>query len=85
MNDEPLIAYEPAPPVPARAVTAESERVIDLPTPDYQNGMPLMQALLRRASCRAFTSAELPMNTLGALLWAADGVNRPASGGRTAP
>ncbi len=85
MNDERLIAYEPARPAPVRAAAAEPERVIDLPTPDYQNGMPLMQALLRRASCREFKPAELPMATLGALLWAADGVNRPLTGGRTAP
>lgn len=85
MNDERLIAYEPAQPAPVRAVAAEPERVINLPAPDCQEGMPLMQALMRRASHREFTSVELPMNTLGALLWAADGVNRPLSGGRTAP
>jgi nitroreductase len=86
MNDEKLIGYEPAQPAPVRAVAAEPERIINLPAPDYQNGgMPLMQALMRRESRREFSSVELPMNTLGTLLWAADGVNRPSSGGRTAP
>ncbi|MGN6578583.1 MAG: SagB/ThcOx family dehydrogenase [Bordetella sp.] len=85
MNEERLIAYEQRRPAPVRAVAAEPERIINLPTPDYQNGMPLMQALTRRASCRDFKSAELPMTLLGSLLWAADGVNRPLSGGRTAP
>ena len=85
MNDERLIAYEPAQTVPVRAVAVGPEGIINLPAPDYQNGIPLMQALMRRASHREFAVTELPLATLGALLWAADGVNRPLTGGRTAP
>jgi nitroreductase len=51
--------------------------------------MPLMQALARRQTARAFADKPLPLRTLSNLLWAAFGVNRPRavkSGlGRTAP
>ena len=48
-------------------------------------GKPLMQALKERKSTRAFSSEKLPMQTLGNLLWAAFGINRPDTGQRTAP
>jgi SagB-type dehydrogenase family enzyme len=44
-----------------------------------------MQALAARASSREFSSQDLPLQVLGDLLWAADGINRPESGKRTAP
>jgi len=44
-----------------------------------------MQALTARHSTRAFSDKALPAQTLGDLLWAAAGVNRPDSGKRTAP
>ncbi|CAB3656549.1 hypothetical protein LMG22037_01260 [Paraburkholderia phenoliruptrix] len=44
-----------------------------------------MKALALRLRTREFSDAPLKAATLGALLWAADGVNRPATGGRTAP
>jgi nitroreductase len=51
--------------------------------------MPLMQALARRQTTRAFLDKPLPLQTLSNLLWAAFGVNRPremkAGMGRTAP
>ena len=47
--------------------------------------MPLMQALAARASSRDFSSADLPLQVLSDLLWAADGINRPESEKRTAP
>lgn len=56
-----------------------------LPPPQTQSGMPLMQALSRRQSSRAFDAAALPDQTLSDLLWAAAGINRPEHGGRTAP
>ena len=34
---------------------------------------------------RAFSTKELPLQVLSDLLWAASGINRPESGGRTAP
>ncbi len=48
-------------------------------------GRPLMRVLKDRVSSRSFPLESLPMQTLSNMLWAAFGVNRPASGGRTAP
>ena len=56
-----------------------------LPPPQTEGGMPLMRALKERHTVRAFDSRPLAMQSVSNLLWAAFGVNRPASGGRTAP
>jgi len=66
------------------AVRAAEPRIA-LPAPQLNTGMPLMQALSRRASNRDFARRPLSLQTLGGLLWAADGINRPDSGKRTAP
>ena len=62
---------------------------IQLPKPQMTGGMPLMQALAKRETTRAFADKPLPLQTLSNLLWAAFGVNRPrevkAGLGRTAP
>ena len=58
---------------------------VKLPAPQMQGGKPLMQALKERKTDRAFSSKELPQQTLSDMLWAADGINRPDSGRRTAP
>lgn len=58
---------------------------IRLPRPQRHGGMPLMAALAHRRSSREFAATPLPPQVLADLLWAADGVNRPATGGRTAP
>jgi nitroreductase len=57
---------------------------IALPAPDKAGGMPLLEAIARRHSARAFAARELPLPMLSGLLWAANGVNRN-DGGRTAP
>ncbi len=57
----------------------------DLPKPATSGGMPLMEALARRQSIRTYSEKELPPQVLSNLLWAAWGVNRPATGNRTAP
>jgi nitroreductase len=44
-----------------------------------------MQALKARQSSREFRPEPLPVQMLSNLLWAAFGINRPESGGRTAP
>jgi len=44
-----------------------------------------MDALALRSTSRSFASDALPIQTLSNLLWAADGINRPTSGLRTAP
>jgi nitroreductase len=68
----------------AHAAEAEMQ-LLQLPPPQLDGGMPLMQALKSRSSARAFSRKPLPPQVLSNLLWAAFGVNRPASGGRTAP
>ncbi len=57
---------------------------MELPAPNREGGMPLMQALAKRQSSRLFSPRELPTQILSDLLWAAFGVNRP-DGKRTAP
>ncbi|HEX7689860.1 MAG TPA: nitroreductase family protein [Burkholderiaceae bacterium] len=47
--------------------------------------LPLQQALQARRSTRDFLPFELTPGQLSSLLWAAAGVNRRASGGRTMP
>lgn len=63
----------------------EAADLLLLPPPLCSGGLPLMDALQRRASMRDFDPAPLPRQTLSNLLWAAAGVNRPDLGGRTAP
>lgn len=66
-----------------------AQEPIDLPKPEISGGMPLMQALAKRQTTRAFADRPLSTQTLSNLLWAAFGVNRPrevkAGLGRTAP
>jgi SagB-type dehydrogenase family enzyme len=66
-------------------VSAQGLKPIQLPKPPMDGGKPLMQALKERKSTRSFSTDKLPMQTLGSLLWAAFGINRPDSGHRTAP
>lgn len=66
----------PAEPVPAAA--------LELPPPRKSGGMPLMEALARRASSREYDAREVPLEHLSSLLWAGFGINRP-DGHRTAP
>jgi SagB-type dehydrogenase family enzyme len=68
-------------PAPSKGVGAPQ---LALPAPQKQGGMPLMEALSKRRSEREFATAELPLELLSNLLWAADGINR-TEGGRTAP
>lgn len=59
--------------------------LVTLPEPARTGGVPLMQALSERHSERDFAATELPVQVLSNLLWAAFGINRPETGGRTAP
>lgn len=58
---------------------------IKLSPPNTESGRPLMQCLRERKSSREFSTEKLSAEVLSNLLWAADGVNRPDSGKRTAP
>jgi hypothetical protein len=64
---------------------AQESRVIKLPQPQTTGVGELMQALKSRKSSRVFSARPLPQDLLSTLLWAAFGINRPATGGRTAP
>jgi nitroreductase len=61
-----------------------SAQDLNLPSPQKTGGMPLMDALAKRATARAFDSRDLSSQQLSDLLWAAWGINRP-DGRRTAP
>ena len=67
-----------------RPVRAQESRIIKLPQPQTDGG-DLLQALKARRSTREFSARPLPQELLSTLLWAACGINRPATGGRTAP
>jgi len=69
-------------PAPARG---GAPGAIALPPPAMAGGMPLMDALRQRRSERDFLPDALPDTELSNLLWAAYGINRPDSHGRTAP
>ncbi|MCA1741508.1 MAG: SagB/ThcOx family dehydrogenase [Bacteroidales bacterium] len=62
-----------------------SAQDITLPAPAKSGGKPLMDALNERLSARSFADADLSLQHLSDLLWAAWGINRPAEGKRTAP
>lgn len=66
------------------AATQGSDRIA-LPAAQTDGGKPLMQALKARRTSRDFSGEALPEQVLSNLLWAAFGVNRPQTGGRTAP
>ena len=55
-----------------------------LPEPKKSGGIPVMDALQKRHSSRAFLDRALSVETLSSLLWAANGVSRP-DGRLTAP
>jgi len=69
----------------ARTVGAQELKLPQLPPPQPEGGKPLMQALKERKSGREFSDRKLSPQVLANLLWAAAGVNRPATGGRTSP
>jgi len=64
---------------------AAESTIWTLPPPQTSGGKPLMQALSERETVREFRHDALPLQMLSNLLWAGFGINRPASGRRTAP
>lgn len=71
--------------ISAVSTPAQDLKPIQLPPPQTDIGKPLMQVLKMRQSARSFDAKPLPLQELSNLLWAADGINRPESGKRTAP
>ncbi|MFI4960976.1 MAG: SagB/ThcOx family dehydrogenase [Hyphomicrobiales bacterium] len=66
-------------------LAAQEAMTVELPPPRAEGGKPLMQALKLRRSIREYADRPLPLQVLSDLLWAAFGINRTASGDRTAP
>ena len=66
------------------ASVAQGAQITQLPAPDKEGGMPLMQALAERKSTKSFSDKAVSAQDLSNLLWAAWGVNRQ-DGRRTAP
>lgn len=64
---------------------APAAACLALPAPERVGGLPLLEALDERRSGRQFRPEPVPLSVLSNLLWAADGINRPETGGRTAP
>jgi SagB-type dehydrogenase family enzyme len=65
--------------------SSAARKEIMLAKPVMSGGITLMAALSKRQSSRSFSNKKLPDQVLSNLLWAADGINRPGSGKRTAP
>ena len=60
------------------------EEIVALPAPDRDGTMSVEATLAERRSRRTFSTAELPIDVVGQLLWAGQGVTAD-SGYRTAP
>lgn len=62
-----------------------ADKVVKLPKPNLNRAGAVMKALSERQSTREYASKALSLADLSDLLWAANGINRPESGKRTAP
>ena len=71
--------------VSSAAAYAQELKAIKLLPPKTEGGMPLMQAFKERKSMRLYSPEKLSDQDLSNLLWAAYGINRHDSGGRTVP
>ncbi|MFA5090040.1 MAG: SagB/ThcOx family dehydrogenase [Candidatus Omnitrophota bacterium] len=66
-------------------IYSQDIKPIRLLAPQLKGGKSLMQVLKERKSLREFSPKGLPLQIISDLLWAANGINRPDSGHRTAP
>lgn len=64
---------------------AQHTKDVSLPLPDKNRGVSVMKALSQRMSVRECAQKDLSLSDLSDVLWAANGVNRPDEGRRTAP
>lgn len=64
---------------------AQKLKTVQLNKPATQRGLPVMSALEKRHSTREYADKKIDMQDLSDLLWAANGINRPEAGKRTAP
>ena len=65
--------------------TFAADKVIRLPKPNLNRNSEVMEAFANRHSTREYAAKALTLNDLSDLLWAANGINRPEEGKRTAP
>lgn len=66
-------------------LAAQDQKIITLPAPKTDGGVPLMKALKNRQTSREFNDRKLSDQVMSNLLWAAWGVNRDDAKKRTAP
>ena len=64
---------------------AQTLSPIQLKAPEKKAGLSVMETLANRHSTREFSNKNLTLQELSNLLWAANGINRPEKGMRTAP
>jgi len=69
----------------AGMLPAEELQAIKLNSPSLKRGLPFMETLAVRASAREYSEKDLSLQDLSDLLWAADGMSRPAENKSTAP
>lgn len=66
-------------------LSAQNPKTIKLNEPNKKRGLPVMEALAVRASASQWSTQDLSAQDLSDLLWAANGINRPDNGKKTAP
>ena len=65
--------------------TFAADKVIRLPKPNLNRNSEVMEAFANRHSTPEYAAKALTLTDLSDLLWAANGINRPEEGKRTAP
>ena len=65
-------------------LSAQELKPLELLAPDKSRGLPVMQALSVKASVREYSKRPLLLQDLSDIVWAANGINRPDEGKRTA-
>ena len=69
----------------AGVATAQESKNIALNPPGADRGHSIMKSLSLRASVNEYKPDDLALQDLSDLVWAANGINRPENGKRTAP
>ncbi len=67
------------------SISAEELSPVKLPAPSINMNYSLEKAFRERRSNRSFSDKEISLQDLSNILWCANGINRPESGGRTYP